>query len=93
MILQALKRQQQQEQQGPPKGRVAEMQADFVPPKEEIANMLMIGEARGTFTAFAARQQFAFGTRTQKRQEDLLADILKEVRKVQQGVDANMKVK
>jgi hypothetical protein len=95
MILQALRRQQQQqqEQQGPPKGRVGAMEANFVVPKEEIANMLTIGEARGTFTAFAARQQFAFGTRTQKRQEDLLADILKEVRKVQQGVDANMKVR
>jgi hypothetical protein len=94
MILQMLRRQQQQqqEQQGLPKGRVGAMEAVFVP-KEEIANMLAIGEARGTFTAFAARQQFAFGTRTQKRQEDLLADILKEVRKVQQGVDANMKVK
>jgi len=94
MILQALKRQQQQqqEQQGPPKGRVAAMEAVFVP-KEDLRDMLMIGEARGTFTAFAARQQFAFGTRTQKRQEDLLADILKEVRRVQQGVDANMKVK
>ncbi|GIV04184.1 MAG: hypothetical protein KatS3mg015_3014 [Fimbriimonadales bacterium] len=94
MILQALRRQQQQqrEQQGPPKGRVGAMEAVFVP-KEEIANMLAIGEARGTFTAFAARQQFAFGTRTQKRQEDLLADILKEVRKVQQGVDNNMRVK
>jgi hypothetical protein len=104
MILEAQRRQQQQEQQGPPKGRGGAMGAVFVPPefvppefvlpkKEEIANMLAIGEARGTFTAFAARQQFAFGMRTQKRQEDLLADILKEVRKVQQGVDANMKVK
>jgi len=94
MILQALRRQQQQqqEQQGPPKGRVAAMEAVFVP-KEDLRDMLAIGEARGTFTAFAARQQFAFGTRTQKRQEDLLADILKEVRRVQQGVDANMKVK
>jgi len=93
MISQALKRQQQQqEQQGPPKGRVGEMQANFVP-KEDLANMLAVSEARGTFTAFAARQQFAFGARVQKRQEDLLADILKEVRKVQQGVDANMKVK
>jgi len=95
MILQALRRQQQQQQeeQGPPKGRVGAIEANFVVPKEEIANVLTIGEARGTFTAFAARQQFAFGMRTQKRQEDLLADILKEVRKVQQGVDANMKVK
>jgi hypothetical protein len=95
MILQALKREQQkrQEQQGPPKGRVGEMQANLVPPKEEIANMLSIGEVRGVFTAFAARQQFAFGVRVQKRQEDLLADILKEVRKVQQGVQDNMKVK
>jgi hypothetical protein len=94
MILQALKRQQQQqqEQQGQPKGRVGGMEAIFVP-KDDLAKMLAIGEARGTFTAFAARQQLALGTRTQKRQEDLLADILKEVRKVQQGVQDNMKVK
>jgi hypothetical protein len=98
MILQALKQQQQQQQeqqQGPPnpfKGPAGRMDAVFVP-KDDLANMLSIGEARGTFTAFAARQQFAFGMRTQKRQEDLLADILKEMRKVQQGVDANMRVK
>jgi hypothetical protein len=53
----------------------------------------VMGEARGTFDVSAAYMRFAYGQRVERKQEDLLADILREVRRMQQDVRDGMRVR